>query len=74
MRLWRFVGDRVAERAIRTEVRDEPAPVVGDRRLGDLEEGPDLERARELQGLERLEEIKYAVLERDGVVSVIPRR
>jgi uncharacterized membrane protein YcaP (DUF421 family) len=33
-----------------------------------------LERARELQGLERLDQIKYAVLERGGAVTVIPRR
>ena len=32
-----------------------------------------LEAARKLQGLERLEQIKYAVLERDGEISIIPR-
>ena len=32
-----------------------------------------LERARQLQGLERLEQIKYAVLERDGLISIIPK-
>ncbi|HLU11929.1 MAG TPA: YetF domain-containing protein [Oceanobacillus sp.] len=31
-----------------------------------------LESARELQGLERMEQIKYAVLERDGKISIIP--
>lgn len=31
-----------------------------------------LEAARELQGLERLEQIKYAVLERDGGITIIP--
>jgi uncharacterized membrane protein YcaP (DUF421 family) len=29
--------------------------------------------ARELQGLERLEQIKYAVLERSGRISIIPK-
>jgi uncharacterized membrane protein YcaP (DUF421 family) len=31
-----------------------------------------LEQARQTQGLERLEQIRYAVLERNGAVSVIP--
>jgi uncharacterized membrane protein YcaP (DUF421 family) len=31
-----------------------------------------LESARELQGLERMEQIKYAVLERSGKISIIP--
>jgi uncharacterized membrane protein YcaP (DUF421 family) len=29
--------------------------------------------ARQLRGLESIDEIKYAVLERDGVISIIPR-
>ncbi len=32
-----------------------------------------LERARELRGVERLEQIKYAVLERSGTITVIPQ-
>lgn len=32
-----------------------------------------LAAARELQGLERMEQIKYAVLERSGGISIIPR-
>jgi uncharacterized membrane protein YcaP (DUF421 family) len=31
-----------------------------------------LEAARELHGLERLSQIKYAVLERDGTISIVP--
>ncbi|HWH31937.1 MAG TPA: YetF domain-containing protein [Egibacteraceae bacterium] len=31
-----------------------------------------LEKARSSQGLERLEQIKYAVLEKDGSISIIP--
>jgi len=31
-----------------------------------------LAAARELQGLERLEDIKYAVLERNGKISIVP--
>lgn len=29
--------------------------------------------ARELQGLERLEQVKYAVLERNGGISIVPK-
>jgi uncharacterized membrane protein YcaP (DUF421 family) len=32
-----------------------------------------LESARELRGLWRLDQIRYAVLERDGVISIIPK-
>jgi uncharacterized membrane protein YcaP (DUF421 family) len=31
-----------------------------------------LESARKLQGLERLEQIKYAILEKDGEITIIP--
>lgn len=31
-----------------------------------------MERARQLQGLERMSQIKYAVLERDGSISIVP--
>jgi uncharacterized membrane protein YcaP (DUF421 family) len=33
-----------------------------------------LEQARQTQGIERIEQIKYAVLERSGGISVIPRQ
>ncbi|MCA1626499.1 MAG: DUF421 domain-containing protein [Acidobacteria bacterium] len=39
-----------------------------------VDEGDVLEAARELQGLERLEQIKYAVLERDGRISIVPKQ
>jgi uncharacterized membrane protein YcaP (DUF421 family) len=32
-----------------------------------------LEKARELQGLERLDQIKYAVLERSGGITIVPK-
>lgn len=32
-----------------------------------------LAAARELQGLERLDQIKYAVLEKNGAISIIPK-
>ncbi len=33
-----------------------------------------MQSARELQGLERMDQIKFAVLERNGVITVIPRQ
>ena len=38
-----------------------------------VDEGDILSAARMLQGLERMEQIKYAVLERDGGITVIPQ-
>jgi uncharacterized membrane protein YcaP (DUF421 family) len=39
-----------------------------------LDEQDILEAARELRGLERMDQIKYAVLERSGHISIIPYR
>lgn len=38
-----------------------------------LQEDDILEAARRLQGLESLEQIKYAILEKDGSISIIPK-
>jgi len=38
-----------------------------------IDESDILEAAREMQGLERIEQIKYAVLERSGKISIIPK-
>jgi uncharacterized membrane protein YcaP (DUF421 family) len=38
-----------------------------------IDEEDILEAARELQGLERLDQIKYAILERSGSISIIPK-
>ncbi|MEW6420996.1 MAG: YetF domain-containing protein [Deinococcota bacterium] len=38
-----------------------------------VDESDILNAARELQGLERLDQIKYAILERSGNISVIPK-
>lgn len=37
-----------------------------------VDEDDVLEAARQAQGLERMEQIKYAVLEKDGSISIIP--
>jgi len=33
-----------------------------------------LSAAREHQGLEKMDDIKYAILERDGHITIIPKR
>ena len=38
-----------------------------------VDEGDILSAARELQGLERLDQIKYAVLEQGGTITVVPK-
>jgi uncharacterized membrane protein YcaP (DUF421 family) len=42
-------------------------------RQSQVDEDDILEAARELQGLERLDQIKYAVLERHGGITIIPK-
>jgi len=39
-----------------------------------VDENDVLEAAREMHGLEKMSQIKYAVLERDGTISIIPNR
>jgi uncharacterized membrane protein YcaP (DUF421 family) len=39
-----------------------------------MDEEDILHAARELQGLERMEQIKYAVLERNGDITVVPKQ
>lgn len=39
-----------------------------------VDESDILESAREKQGIERMDQIKYAVLERTGSISIVPRQ
>lgn len=39
----------------------------------DVDEEDILSAAREMRGLERMDQIKYAILERDGTISIIPK-
>lgn len=38
-----------------------------------VDESDILESARSMQGLQRLDQIKYAILEKDGKISIIPK-
>ncbi|MBC7834575.1 MAG: DUF421 domain-containing protein [Phycisphaerales bacterium] len=53
---------------------EDGTPLKDRMRKVDVEESDILESARETQGLARMEQIKYAVLERTGQISIIPRR
>lgn len=52
---------------------DDGEPVAAHMRRVRVDTSDILERARELQGLERMDQVKYAVLERDGQISIVPR-
>ena len=47
-------------------------PLVKRMEKSKVDESDVLEAARTLHGLERMEQIKYAVLEKDGCISIIP--
>ena len=47
--------------------------LTGPMRRARVEADDILEAARKLQGLERVDQIKYAVLERNGGISVVPK-
>ena len=48
-------------------------PLAERMRRARVDESDILKAARELQGLERLEQVRYAVLERDGQISIVPK-
>ncbi len=53
----------------------EDGEVIDDRlEKARVEKDDILEQARAAQGIERMEQIKYAVLERSGGISIIPRQ
>jgi uncharacterized membrane protein YcaP (DUF421 family) len=75
-------ADRLTDRSPRTDrlFNDVPTIIVQDGRAirdrmrhHDLSDGELLEEVRKAAGLDTLDNIKYAVLERDGSVSVIQR-
>ncbi len=49
------------------------APLTETLRKARIDETDILEAARKLQGLERLEQIKYAILEKDGGITIVPK-
>lgn len=49
-------------------------PIEERMRMARVDELAVMASARELQGLERMDQIKYAVLERNGTISIIPGR
>lgn len=64
--------DRVTEGRPLIVLRD-GKPLPERMALSRIDESDILTSARELQGLERLEQIKYAVLEKNGSITIIPK-
>lgn len=52
---------------------DNGEPIERHMQRARVDESDILERARQSQGLERLDDVKFAVLERDGSISIVPR-
>lgn len=70
---WSKAADRIIDGTpvlILVDGRPLPEPLKKER----IGEEDILEAARELQGLERLDQIRYAVLECNGDITIIPRR
>ena len=76
------VADWISDRSQRADriLNDVPTLIVHEGeplgewlRRNHLTEDEVLEEARKTQGIERLDQIKYAVLERNGAISVIAR-
>lgn len=51
---------------------DHGKPLKRRMKKGKIDESDILEAARLTHGLERMDQVKYAVLERDGSISIIP--
>jgi uncharacterized membrane protein YcaP (DUF421 family) len=54
-------------------ILEDGKPLRNRMRQSQVDEDDILEAARELQGLERLDQIKYAVLERHGGITIVPK-
>ena len=76
-----YVFSKIKEKSKGFELISEGAPLVivekgkplkGRMEKSRVDDQDVLEAARILHGLERMEQIKYAVLERDGSISIIP--
>lgn len=65
--------ERVTESVPLVIVKD-GRPLQDRMRKSNVDESDILAAARELQGLERLDQIKYAVLEKGGAITIIPKQ
>jgi uncharacterized membrane protein YcaP (DUF421 family) len=65
-------ANRIIE-GVPTILVDHGRPLKGQMNKARVREEEILEAARRLQGLERMDQIKYAVLEVSGGISIIPR-
>jgi uncharacterized membrane protein YcaP (DUF421 family) len=77
-----FLFSRIRDKSKWFEIASEGAPLVlvdqgkplrNRMEKSRVDEADVLEAARLLHGLERMDQIKYAVLERDGNISIVPK-
>jgi uncharacterized membrane protein YcaP (DUF421 family) len=68
---WDFF-DKIAN-GVPVVILEDGKPIKERMRRARVEVGDIMEAARRFQGLERLDQIKYAVLEKDGKISIIPQ-
>ena len=65
--------DRIVE-GLPVVIVEDGQPLRDRMERASIDEADVMAAARERQGLERMEQIKFAVLERSGGISIIPRR
>ena len=73
--LWKQRSQKVAKilEGVPLVLVDDGKPMPEHMENARVDEEDILAAARELQGLERIDQIKYAILERNGGISIIPR-
>lgn len=57
-----------------TVIVEDGKPLLAKMKQQEVNEEDVLEAARQSQGLERMDQVKYAVLERGGTISVVPMK
>lgn len=68
-----FIGFQLASEGAPLVIVENGKPLKGRMEKSRVDNEDILEAARLLHGLERMDQIKYAVLERDGSISIIPK-
>jgi uncharacterized membrane protein YcaP (DUF421 family) len=69
-----FEGFKIASEGAPLVIVEKGKPLKGRMEKTRVDEEDVLEAARLLHGLEKMDQIKYAVLERDGSISIVPAR
>ena len=68
---WNWIDKIIS--GVPTIVVDDGKPLYDRITKARIDEDDILESARELQGIERMDQIKYAILEKNGKITIIPK-